>query len=156
MQVSDVCSLLTYDVYLRYGWEQCCLKERNQPSIMWLGNWPTWFSSASCSPMNKHWLSPWFRCVGYGMKTMSTICFMPCIMLYFLFLDYYIIHILSWWSGSSWTHLKFIYSEKARKFEKMSQFYLNFLVTSKKDGRFFQIFVDFSEYMHFRYSCSRT
>ena len=46
--------------------------------------------------------------------------------------------------------LKFIYCEKASKSEKKSSTcFLHYLVMSKQSGNFYQIFVDFSEYLNF-------
>jgi hypothetical protein len=46
---------------------------------------------------------------------------------------------------------KFRYCKKATKFEKISHFTMvwNYLVTSKQSGRFFQIFLAFSQYLNF-------
>ena len=47
--------------------------------------------------------------------------------------------------------VKFIYSEKASQFEKISRFYLKFLRNVKRDlGWFFQIFESVSEYRNFK------
>ena len=46
-------------------------------------------------------------------------------------------------------YVKFRYFEKSSKFGKMSHFLKNYSVTSKQGGRFFQIFVTFSEYLSF-------
>ena len=45
--------------------------------------------------------------------------------------------------------IKFIYSDKATKFETIFQFYL---VTSKEIGRLFQNFVAFLEYLNFNFN----
>ena len=45
--------------------------------------------------------------------------------------------------------VKFSYCEKAIQFEKKNRLFLNYLVTSKQSGIFFQIFVVFSEYLMF-------
>ena len=47
------------------------------------------------------------------------------------------------------TLLKFIYSEKALKFNEIYKFYLKLLSNIKKVWRFCHIFVVFSEYMNF-------
>ena len=47
--------------------------------------------------------------------------------------------------------VKFKHFEKAKKFQKISHFFWNFLVVvSNLNERFFQIFVAFSQYLNFR------
>ena len=48
-------------------------------------------------------------------------------------------------------HIFFRCSEKAIRFEKMSQFYITFIASSKRVWKFFQIHVAFSEFLNFIY-----
>ena len=50
-------------------------------------------------------------------------------------------------------HLKFIYSEKATKFCKISTLLLSYVVPVKSKVEILQHFVAFSEYMNFKTSC---
>ena len=51
--------------------------------------------------------------------------------------------------GRWYTQLKFIYSEKATKFCKISTSLLSYVVPVKSTEEFLQNFVAFSEYMNF-------
>ena len=51
------------------------------------------------------------------------------------------------------TEIKFRYSEKATKFWNNLPSFLTLLSDDKKNGRFLQIFVAFSEYLNFMFMC---